>query len=122
MPHELSVFLGEVNQEIRALLSQLSQNSGEGNKAVLSPGELKTLAKRLAQVAKLIDGASPTKAKEEALQAAISEYVENLEKLKGVLSKIQESLGEQRNRLKKDFEHANSARAWVDAFRATNGT
>lgn len=122
MQPKLIVFLGEVNREIRGLVSKLSENSVEGNKAVLSPGQLKALAGKLAQVAKLLDLVSPAQPKEDALQAAISEYVDNLEKLKGVLGKVQDSLGKQRDRLKKDFEHLNSARAWVETFRATNWT
>jgi chromosome segregation ATPase len=122
MQPEPIVFLEEVNREIRGLVSKLSENSVEGNKAVLSPGELKALAGKLAQVAKLLDLVSPAQPKEDALQAVISEYVDNLEKLKGVLAKVQDSLGKQRDRLKKDFEHLNSAQAWVKTFRATNWT
>ena len=120
MQPKLIEFLGGVNREIRALVSKLSQNSVEGNKAVPSLGELKALAEKLAHVAKLLDHAPPAQPKEDALQAVLSEYVDNLEKLKDVLEKVQDSLGEQRDRLKKDFEHLNSARAWVKTFRATN--
>jgi uncharacterized membrane protein YdfJ with MMPL/SSD domain len=81
---------------------------------------LKALAEKLAHVAKLLDLVPPAQPKEDALQAVLSEYVDNLEKLKDVLEKVQDSLGEQRDRLKKDFEHLNSARAWVKTFRATN--
>jgi len=122
MQSELMVFLGEVNREIKGLVSKLSENSVEANNAVLPPGELKALAEKLAQVAKLLDLVPPAQPKEDALQALISEYVDSLEKLKDVLEKVQDSLGEQRDRLKKDFEHLNSARAWVETFRATNWT
>ena len=104
------------------MVSKLSENSVEANNAVLPPGELKALAEKLAQVAKLLDLVPPAQPKEDALQALISEYVDSLEKLKDVLEKVQDSLGEQRDRLKKDFEHLNSARAWVETFRATNWT
>jgi hypothetical protein len=59
---------------------------------------------------------------DEASQAVISEYVDNLEKLKDVLGRAMDSLGKRRDRLKKDLEHLNSARAWVETFRATNPT
>jgi hypothetical protein len=120
MQPKLIVFLGEVNREIRGLVSKLSATSVEANNAVLPPGELKALSEKLAQVAKLLDLVPPAQPKEDALQAVISEYVDNLEKLKGVLGKVQDSLGKQRHRLKKDLDHLNSARAWMEAFRATN--
>jgi chromosome segregation ATPase len=120
MQSELIVALEEANREIRGLVSKLSENSMEADNAVLSPGELKALAEKLAKVAKLLERVSPAQPKEEALQAVLSEYVDNLEKLKGVLGKVQDSLGKQRDRLKKDFEHLNSARAWVETFRATH--
>ena len=112
----------EANREIRGLVSRLSENSVEADKAVLSPGELKALAEKLAKVAKLRELVSSAQPKEEAVQAVLSEYVDNLETLKGVLGKVQDSLGKQRDQLKKDFEHLNSARAWVETFRATHWT
>jgi hypothetical protein len=57
-----------------------------------------------------------------ASQDVISEYIDNLEKLKGVLGRAMDSLGKRRDRLKKDLEHLNSARAWVETFRATHWT
>jgi DNA repair exonuclease SbcCD ATPase subunit len=122
MQSELIVALQEANREIRGLISGLSENSVEANNAALSPGKLQVLSQKLAQVAKRLDGVPPDQRKQEALQAVLSEYVENLETLKGALGKVQDSLGKQRDRLKKDFEHLNSARAWVETFRATNGT
>jgi chromosome segregation ATPase len=122
MQSELIVALQEANREISGLLSKLSENSVEANPAVLSPGELKALSEKLAPVAKLLDHVSPAQPKPEPLQAAISEYVRNLEKLKNVLEKVQDSLGKQRERLKQDFEHLNSTRAWVETFRAANWT
>jgi chromosome segregation ATPase len=120
MQSELIVALEEANREIRGLVSKLSQNSVEANRAVLSPGELKSLAEKLAQVAKLLELVSPALRKEEALQAVINEYADNLEKLKGVLGKVQDSLGKQRDRLRKEFERLNSTRAWAETFRATH--
>jgi DNA repair exonuclease SbcCD ATPase subunit len=120
MQSELIVTLQEANREIRGLVSKLSENSVEANNAALSPGELQALSRKLAQVAKRLDLVSPAQPKQEALQAVISEYVDNLEKLKAVLGRVQNSLGKQRDRLKKDFEHLNSARAWAETFRATN--
>lgn len=122
MQSELIVALQEANREIRGLVSKLSDNSVEANYAVLSPGELKALAQKLAHVAKLLDHVPPAQPNQEALQAAASEYAGNLETLKGVLGKIQDSLGKHCDRLKKDFEHLNSARAWVETFRATHWT
>jgi chromosome segregation ATPase len=122
MQSELIVALQEANREIRGLVSRLSENSVEADKAVLSPGELKALAEKLAKVAKLRELVSSAQPKEEAVQAVLSEYVDNLETLKGVLGKVQDSLGKQRDQLKKDFEHLNSARAWVETFRATHWT
>jgi chromosome segregation ATPase len=119
MQSELIVALEEANREIRGLVSKLSENSVEANHAVLPPGEFKALGEKLAQVAKLLELVSPTQPKEEALQAVLSEYADNLEKLKGVLGKVQDSLGKKRDRLRKDFERLNSARAWVETFRTT---
>jgi ABC-type hemin transport system substrate-binding protein len=112
--------LEEANREIRGLVSKLTENSVEPNHAVLPPGELKALAEKLAQVAKLLELASSAQPKEEALQAALSEYANNLEKLKGLLGKVQDLLGKKRDRLRKDFERLNSARAWVETFRTTH--
>jgi hypothetical protein len=159
MQSELIVALQEANRAIRGLVSRLSENSVEPDKAVLAPGELRALAEKLAQLAKRLGCASRAQPKQQvpftsfprslssakaaeresssfridldprfrgcdddALRAVLSEYVENLETLKGALGKVQDSLGKQRDRLKKDFEHLNSARAWVETFRATNGT
>lgn len=122
MQSELIVALQEANREIRGLVSRLSENSAQADNAVPSPGELKVLTEKLAKVAKLLELVSPAQPKEQALQALLSEYVDNLKTLKGVLGKVQDSLGKQRDQLKKDFEHLNSARAWVETFRATHCT
>jgi chromosome segregation ATPase len=120
MPSELIVALQEANREIRGLVTKLSENSVEANNAGLAPGELQALSQKLAQVAKLLGRVSSAQPKQEALQAVISEYAGNLETLKRVLGKVQDALGRQRDRLKKDFEHLSSARAWVETYRATN--
>ena len=121
MQPELIAFLGDVNQEIRGLVSKLAEKRGEAGSAVVTPGELKALAGKLAQVPKRLDRLSPAQRGEEALQDAIGEYLQNLGNLKGLLMKLQESLGKCRDRLKKDFEHLNAARGWVESFRATHG-
>jgi DNA repair ATPase RecN len=112
----------EANRAIRGLVSRLSENSAEADQVTLSSGELKALSQKLAQVAKLLELVSPTQPKQEALQAVLSEYVDNLEKLKGVLGRAMDSLGKHRDRLKKNLERLNSTQAWVEAFRATNWT
>jgi chromosome segregation ATPase len=112
----------EANRAIRGLLSRLSESSAEADSATLSSSELKALSRKLAQVAKLLVRVPPAQSKEQALQAVLSEYVDNLEKLKGVLGGAMDSLGKHRDRLKKNLEHLNSARAWVETFRATNWT
>lgn len=122
MRSALIVALQEGNQEIRRLVSKLSENSLEANNPAPLPSELQALARKLARVANQLGRVFPAQTNEEALQAAISEYVANLERLKRVLGKVQDSLGKRRDQLKKQFEHMNSARAWVEAFRATNST
>jgi len=121
MQPNLIAFLEGVNQEIRGLACKLSEKRGEAGSAVVTPGELKALAGKLAQVPKRLERLSPAQRSEEALQDAIGEYLQNLENLKGLLMKLQESLGKCRDRLKKDFEHLNAARGWVESFRATHG-
>jgi hypothetical protein len=120
MQPKLITFLEGVNQEIRGMVCKLSEKRGEVDSAVACPGELKALAGKLAQVPKWLDRLSPAQRGEEALQAAIGEYLQNLETLKGLLINLQESLGKRRDRLKKDFEHLNAARGWVETFRATH--
>lgn len=122
MPSELVVALQEANREIRGLVTRLSEGSAEANNVPLPPGELQALSRKLSRVAKLLGRVSPAQPEQEALQAAISEYTGNLETLKGVLGRVQDSLGKQRDQFKKDFEQLNSARAWLETFRATNGT
>jgi DNA repair exonuclease SbcCD ATPase subunit len=120
MQPKLIVFLEELNREIGGLVSKLSENSLEGDTAVVAPGKLKVLAEELAQVAKLLDQVPPAQPKQEGLQAVINEYTGNLETLKGLLTKVQDSLSKRRDRLTKDLQQLNSARGWVETFRATN--
>jgi DNA repair exonuclease SbcCD ATPase subunit len=120
MQPKLIVFLEEINREIGGLVSKLSEDRLEGNTAVVAPGELKVLAEKLAQVAKLLDQVPPAQPKQEGLQAVINEYTGNLETLKGLLTKVQDSLSKRRDRLKKDLQQLKSARGWVETFRATS--
>jgi chromosome segregation ATPase len=120
MQSQLIAEIEEANRAIRGLVSRLSENSAAGGPATLSPSELKALSQKLAQVVKLLDQVSSTQPKEDALQAVLSEYVDNLEQLKDVLAKTMDSLGNYRDRLKKNLERLNSAQAWVEAFRTTN--
>jgi len=120
MQSELIVALEQANRAIQGLVSKLSENSGQSDNAVLSPGELKALAEKLAKVAKLLEFVCPAQPGEEALQAVLSKYVDNLEMLKGALGKVQDSLGKRRDGLKEAFERLNSVRAWVETFRATH--
>jgi len=122
MPSDLIIAMEEASREIRKLIAKVSATHVETNNAALPPGELQVLSRRLAQVAQQLACVSPAQPREEAFQAAISAYVVNLEALKRVLGKVQDSLGKKRDRLKKDLEHMNSARAWAEAYRATHGT
>jgi DNA repair exonuclease SbcCD ATPase subunit len=120
MQSELIAVLGETNRAIRGLVSRLSEKSVETGRATLSSSELKALSQKLARVAKLLEQVSPTRPKEHALQALLNEYVDNLTKLKAVLERAKDTLGKHRDRLRKDLEQLNSAKAWVEAFRTTN--
>ena len=119
MQSEVIAALEKVNREIRGLVSQLSENSIKAGKVAFPPGRLEALSKRLAQTAKLIAVVSPVQPKEPILQAMIGEYLCNLVKLKGILGKVQDSLGKQQGQFRKDRERLNSARAWLEAFRQT---
>lgn len=122
MQSEVIDLLGEANREIKALVSKLSRNKLETDNAAIPPGELQALSRKLAQVATMLGEVSPCQREEVTLKAAIDQYVANLETLKTGLGKVQDSLGKQRDRIKKDFKQLNSARAWVETYRATNGT
>jgi predicted nucleic acid-binding Zn-ribbon protein len=120
MQSELIATLQEANREIRGLVSKLSGKKGEACNAALLPGELQALSRKLARIAKQLSHVPPTQPKEEALQAAISEYAGNLETLKAALEGVQDALGKRRDQLKRDLDHMNSTRAWVKAFRSTH--
>lgn len=122
MPSELIVAVEEASREIRRLVAKLSASNVEAHNAVLLPAELQALSRKLGRVAQQLARVSPALQKEEALQAAISAYVGNLETLKRILERVQDSLGKKRDQLKKDFDHISSARAWVEVYRSTNGT
>ena len=120
MQSELIATLQDANREIRGLISKLSGKKSEAYNAALLPGELQALSRKLARVARQLARVPPTQPKEEALQAAITEYAGNLEELKSALEGAQDVLGKRRDQLKRDLDHMNSARAWVEAFRSTN--
>ena len=120
VPSELIVFLREANREIGGIVSGLSDKKVGTQIAVPSFNELQALARKLGRGAKVLHAISPAQSKDEAIPALISEYVCNLEKLKGVLSEVQRSLEERRARLMKDLEHMSSAQAWVEAMRSTS--
>jgi Lon protease-like protein len=122
MPSELIVAVEDANREIRRLLANVSATGVETHNAVLPPDELRALSRKLARVAQRLCSFPPSQPKEEPSQAAIGEYVGNLETLKRVLERVQDSLAKKRDRLKKEFEHINSARAWAEAYRATHTT
>jgi len=120
MQSQLVAVLGEANRAISAAVSRLCDNCAGGEVVNLSTSELKTLSQKLTQVAKLLGRASPTPSEEPTLQTALREYVDNLQKLKAVLGTAMDSLGKRRDRVRKNLEHLNSARAWAETFRATN--
>jgi len=120
MQSELIATLQEANREIRGLVSKLSGKKGEVYKPALLLSELQALSRKLARIAKQLARLSPTHPKEEALQAALSEYAGNLEALKRALGGVQDALGKRRDQLWRDLDHMNSARAWVEALRSTN--
>ena len=120
MQSELIATLQEANREIRGLISKLSGKKSKAYNAALLPGELQALSRKLARIARQLAGVPPTRPKEEALQAAISEYAGNLQELERALGGVQDALGKRRDQLKRDLDHMNSARAWMEAFRSTN--
>jgi hypothetical protein len=120
MQCELVAVLGEANRAISALVSRLCDNSAGAERINLSTSELKALARKLAQVAKLLGRVPSTPPGEPALQAVLREYVDNLQRLKGVLGTAMDSLGKRRDQIRRNLEHLSSARAWAETFRATN--
>lgn len=122
MESELISTLQEANQEIRSAILKWSETNVGAKHAAFPPGELQALSGKLAQVARRLRHLSPDQPKAEALQVAIGEYVSNLESLNTVLAGVQEALRKQRDHLKRDLAHTHSARAWMEAFRATHST
>jgi len=96
---------------------KLSGRGGEAGTAVLRPGELQALTRKLARVPKQLWRVSPGGPEDIVLNAALSEYAGNLQALKTVLAKFQDSLVKRRDRLKKDLENMNLARAWARTLR-----
>ncbi len=120
MQSELIILLEEASREITGLVSKLSDNGVDPACTAPPPGELKALSGKLAQVGSLLARRSPAQPNDATLQAALHKYVTNLETLKRALGEVQDSLGKKRDRLKKGFDHLDSARAWVETFRATH--
>ena len=88
--------------------------------AALPPGELQALNGKLTRIAAELGQLPAGQHRQAALVSALREYLFNLESLKTVLASVQGTLAMQRDRLKKNLSHMNSARAWVEAFRATS--
>jgi hypothetical protein len=120
MQTELISALQKVNQEISSTVAKLSENGVASIYAALPPRELQDLNGKLARIAACLGRLSPGQPKEPELQSALGEYLANLESLKNVLVRVQDTLARQRDLLKKDLAHMNSTRAWVEAFRATS--
>jgi hypothetical protein len=120
MQSELISALQKVNQEIGRTLSRLSEKDVASIYTALPPGELQDLNGKLARIAACLGRLSPGQPKEPELQSALGEYLANLESLKTVLVRVQDTLAMQRDQLKKDLAHMNSARAWVEAFQSTS--
>jgi len=122
MPSELIVVVEDANREIRRLLADLYAADFVTHNAVLVPDVLQALSRKLECVAQRLASFPPSRPREEPSQAALGEYVGNLETLRRVLEKVQDSLARKRARLKRDFERINSARAWAEAYRATHNS
>ncbi len=120
MQSELISALQKANQEIGSTVSRLSGKDMASIYMALPPGELRNLNGKLAGIAAGLGRLSPGQPKDPKLQSALGEYLANLESLKTVLVRFQDSLARQRDELKKDLAHMNSTRDWVQAFRATS--
>ena len=120
MSSELITALRNTNQVIKSTVSKLSETDAASIYAALPPGELQALNGKLARIAAGIGRLPAGQRREPALVSLLGEYFSNLESLKTVLTKVQDTLAQQRDQLKKDLSHMNSARAWVEAFRATS--
>jgi hypothetical protein len=120
MQSELITALQSTNQEIRSTVSRLSETNVASLYAAFPPGELQALNGRLARMAARLGQLPADQHREAAPVSALREYLSNLDSLKTVLARVQVTLAKQRDHLKKDLSHMNSARAWVEAFRATS--
>ena len=120
MQSQLISALQKVNQEISSTVSKLSEKDVASIYSALRPRELQDLNGKLARLAACLGRLFPGQPKEPELQSALGEYLANLESLKTVLVRVQDTLARQRDLLKKDLAHMNSTRAWVEAFRATS--
>jgi len=115
MPSKLTLALAEANREIAGMVTRLSENRARN--PGLRPGEMRALHRELARVGKQLSSPSLRRPQDAGLEAAIREYVGNLEALRGALGKIQEALTHRRERVKKEFAHMHSARAWMQTYR-----
>jgi len=120
MHSDLITTLQKANQEISRTVSRLSEADIASIYAALPPGELQSLNGELARIAARLGQLSAGQPKEAALESALSEYLTNLESLKAVLATVQDRLAKQRDQLRNELAHMNSARAWVEAFRAAS--
>jgi len=120
MQSDLIAALQNTNQDIRSTVSKLSETGVASIYAALPPGELDALDGKLARIAAGISQLPAGQRREAALASALGEYLTNLDSLKTVLACVQDTLAKQRDKLKEDLSHTNSARAWVEAFRATS--
>ena len=120
MQSELITAVQNTNQEIRSTVSKLSETNVASIYAALPPGELQALNGKLARIAAGLRQLPAGQHRETALVSALGDYLSNLDSLKTVLARVQDTLVKHRDHLKKDLSHMNSARAWVEAFRATS--
>jgi cell division protein ZapA (FtsZ GTPase activity inhibitor) len=120
MQSELIHTLHQANHEIRSTVSKLSEPNVAAIYTALPPADLQSLNLKLARVAARLRQLAPGRPKEAALESALNEYLANLESLKTALGTVQDTLNKQRDHLRKEFAHMNSARAWVEAFRAVS--
>ena len=118
MQSELISALQQANEEIRSTVSKLAEPNGAAICATLPRAALQSLNQKLARVAARLGQLTAERRRDAGLELELSEYVANLESLKQALATVQDTLTKERDRLRKDLTHKNSARAWVEAFRA----
>ena len=120
MQSELISALQNVNQEISHTVSRLSEEDVASIYTALPPRQLQDLNGQLARIVACLGRLAPGQPKEPELQSALGEYLANLESLRTVLVRVQDTLATQRDQLKNDLTHMNSRRDWLEAFRATS--